>query len=1068
MPKSLLSLLAAMVFSLPSFAQLSDGCIAPDWTATDINGNEWNMQSLLDQGKTVILHFDAAWNSAGWSYLSSGVLPQMYETFGPNGTDDLMVFLLESDPNTTFLDLQGLGENSAGDWVSATPYPIIDNAGAIFDNFENAYYPTVYTICPDGTLTQSGQASFDTHVDIAFSGCAEVEECIQSPDWTATDIDGNQYNLYSYLDAGKTVILHFDAAWNGPGWNYLNSGVLPQMYETFGPNGTDDLMVFLVEVDETTTLSDLQGFGDFTQGDWVSSTPYPIIDNAFLGNLFDVASVPQIVTICPDRCMTVTDQASFEDHVGFAFSSCCNSIDAPAPLISSNTLTIACGNNPWTASTEVVNWGDQPMTSAEFEVTWNGNTESWMYNGYLAPGASQTVTFGEYVGAGELGIALAEVNGQSWSALETILIEPSVPSTPEVLIQITTDNWPDETGWSITNEQGIEVASSPIGALTGSPNTTFSWPVTLAPEGCYELTFYDLYGDGLFASQWGNFADGTIDVYAMNEEGVGVSIVWQYDGASGAMFSETTVGIKVINAAIGCTNELACNYNEEAVFEDGSCLFPGILCDDGNVNTINDLVGEDCTCSGTPATVFDIIAGSDEHNLLEDAVLAAGLEGALGGPGPFTVFAPTDAAITDAVNTLGITASDLLALPNLADILNYHVVADSIVSGDLIEGAMATTVYGADVAFSLVGGPMVNEANIGPADISATNGVVHVIDAVLLTFGCTDEAACNYDPFALFDDGSCLMLDGCGVCGGPGEIYECGCADIPEGDCDCDGNQLDALGDCGGPCDADVDSDGICDDIDPCVGELDACGVCNGPGEIYECGCSDIPAGDCDCDGNQLDALGVCGGDCAEDANGNGVCDDAEIVGCMNAAACNYNADATESDGSCLFPGDPCNDGNDDTLNDMYNDSCECEGTLPVVGCINPNACNYDPDAVESDGSCLFPGDPCDDEDTSTVNDAYNDACECEGEVESSVTDTQIDVALYPNPVRDWLQIHLENDMTASLILFDPTGRVVQTWNAIGSTRLDLQHLPSGQYLLAIHPQFGPIRSERISILAWD
>ena len=57
----------------------------------------------------------------------------------------------------------------------------------------------------------------------------------------------------------------------------------------------------------------------------------------------------------------------------------------------------------------------------------------------------------------------------------------------------------------------------------------------------------------------------------------------------------------------------------------------------------------------------------------------------------------------------------------------------------------------------------------------------------------------------------------------------------------------------------DADADGICDDVDDCVGELDACGVCNGPGEIYECGCADIPEGDCDCDGNQLDALGECG-----------------------------------------------------------------------------------------------------------------------------------------------------------------------------------------------------------------
>ena len=72
-------------------------------------------------------------------------------------------------------------------------------------------------------------------------------------------------------------------------------------------------------------------------------------------------------------------------------------------------------------------------------------------------------------------------------------------------------------------------------------------------------------------------------------------------------------------------------------------------------------------------------------------------------------------------------------------------------------------------------------------------------------------------------------------------VYECGCTDIPEGDCDCDGNQLDALGVCGGSCAADADADGICDDVDDCVNALDACGVCNGPGEIYECGCADIP-----------------------------------------------------------------------------------------------------------------------------------------------------------------------------------------------------------------------------------
>ena len=100
-------------------------------------------------------------------------------------------------------------------------------------------------------------------------------------------------------------------------------------------------------------------------------------------------------------------------------------------------------------------------------------------------------------------------------------------------------------------------------------------------------------------------------------------------------------------------------------------------------------------------------------------------------------------------------------------------------------------------------------------------------------------------------------LDECGICNGPGAIYECGCADIPAGDCDCDGNQLDALGVCGGDCAADEDADENCDNVDACVGELDSAASA-GPGAIYECGCADI--GRLRLCGNQLDALGVCGG----------------------------------------------------------------------------------------------------------------------------------------------------------------------------------------------------------------
>ena len=92
---------------------------------------------------------------------------------------------------------------------------------------------------------------------------------------------------------------------------------------------------------------------------------------------------------------------------------------------------------------------------------------------------------------------------------------------------------------------------------------------------------------------------------------------------------------------------------------------------------------------------------------------------------------------------------------------------------------------------------------------------------------------------------------------------------------DCIG-QEDALGVCNGNCTNDDDADGICDDTDDCVGQYDACGVCNGPGEIYDCGCENIPDQYCDCNQNILDALGVCGGDCTNDDDADGICDDTD------------------------------------------------------------------------------------------------------------------------------------------------------------------------------------------------
>ncbi len=131
-------------------------------------------------------------------------------------------------------------------------------------------------------------------------------------------------------------------------------------------------------------------------------------------------------------------------------------------------------------------------------------------------------------------------------------------------------------------------------------------------------------------------------------------------------------------------------------------------------------------------TVVDIIVNSPDHETLEAAVIAADLAGTLSGDGPFTVFAPTDAAF-DALPAGTVDA--LLADPSgdLTDILLYHVLGAEVMSGDLSDGQMATTLNGKDITVTIDNGNVfINNAQVTVADIPADNGVVHVIDAVLL------------------------------------------------------------------------------------------------------------------------------------------------------------------------------------------------------------------------------------------------------------------------------------------------------------------------------------------------
>lgn len=135
--------------------------------------------------------------------------------------------------------------------------------------------------------------------------------------------------------------------------------------------------------------------------------------------------------------------------------------------------------------------------------------------------------------------------------------------------------------------------------------------------------------------------------------------------------------------------------------------------------------------------IVDTAAAAGDFSTLVAAVQAAGLEETLRGPGPFTVFAPTDEAFAEALAALGMTAEELLADTELLTaVLTYHVVAGNVMAADAIalDGQDATTVNGAPLAITVVDGKVMlnGDTTVVSTDIVASNGVIHVIDKVLL------------------------------------------------------------------------------------------------------------------------------------------------------------------------------------------------------------------------------------------------------------------------------------------------------------------------------------------------
>ncbi len=473
----------------------------------------------------------------------------------------------------------------------------------------------------------------------------------------------------------------------------------------------------------------------------------------------------------------------------------------------------------------------------------------------------------------------------------------------------------------------VEVAVQWPGDAGGGEWISDLLVVVCDPEGdCFEWGGFDLTAGADDAgvdwpASWDQTTAGTYTasfyLAPLGLSGLGTWTITLYNGYAASLgldLTDVTFTIPYVcplaGLSPGCTDMAACNYDADADFNDGSCDYLCFNCgetllaetfqgyNDVDPLTVQSSAGWDTWSggSGTPEDPFVVFDGADGAL----AVVAADVDPSQG----TDILFPIGASSGNHVVQFSILADpghaayynfQGSAVPGVEWTLESYIAPDGAITfyHDQDSTLAAGFQFGQDNVLThlfdldadelriVLGNQLIAlipyTGNLGGVNfygVSFGGGLgAYLLDDVTVCAtteqptGCMDEEACNFDPAAEVDDGSCWT---------PFDF----------GWCDCDGAVFDALGECGGGCAQDLDMDGVCD-VPGCT-DPEACNF--DPSANYDNGDCTYAAAYYDCDGA-----------CLNDADGDGVCDELEVVGCTDAEACNFDADATEEDGSCAY-----------------------------------------------------------------------------------------------------------------------------------------------------------------------